>query len=119
MPAILTPAHPSYPSNHSFQSHLIAHILGSLFEGYVADTMKAQLFALAARVSKNREIAGVHFSSDTRAGMDLAEQTFALLDEMPGFREIRNAAKEEGWAILGVGPRPFGAGGNASSESGV
>jgi hypothetical protein len=35
---------------------------------------------LADRIARNREIAGLHFESDTRGGKDLARTIFALLD---------------------------------------
>jgi hypothetical protein len=104
MPIILTPAHPSYPSNHSFQSHLIAHAVNSVFDGDAADAMHPQLFAMAARIAKGREIAGVHFPSDSDAGKHLAQDVFGLLNQVDSFRNVRNAAKAE-WLQLKVGPR--------------
>jgi acid phosphatase (class A) len=105
MPVILTPAHPSYPSNHSFQAHLIALVLNSVFEGRVAQAMHPQLFAMAARIAKGREIAGVHFPSDTDAGKFLAEEIFPILNKVPSFEKIQKAAKKE-WAGMDVGPHP-------------
>ena len=91
MPAIVTPAHPSYPSNHSFQSHLIAHTLTSLFGEPLQDAMRAPLFALAARIGQNREVAGVHFLSDTDAGRELSAPIFKKLQGISSFAEICTA----------------------------
>jgi hypothetical protein len=106
MPAIMTPAHASYPSNHSFQSHLIARALAAMFEGEVADAMHQQLFVMATRIAQNREIAGVHFPSDSEVGKRLAEGVFGILEEVNSFKEICAAAKREEWSGIGVGWRP-------------
>jgi acid phosphatase (class A) len=105
MPVVMTPSHPSYPSNHSFQSHLIAHALGSAFTGDAHHPMRAMLFALAARIGRNREIAGVHFPSDTDLGKKLAVEIFGHLERLPSFQAIRDGAKQE-WAGLRPGVRP-------------
>jgi membrane-associated phospholipid phosphatase len=41
--------------------------------------MQNDLLALAARIARNREIAGVHYPSDSKAGADLAAQAVPLL----------------------------------------
>ena len=72
------------------------------------------LDALADRIARNREIAGLHYGSDSRAGADLAGQILAILtsssmplsvpqsvppDEDPGtgarFKAIVTAAQAE------------------------
>src|ERR1044072_201390 len=93
MPLIPGPMHPAYPSGHSLQSYLIASALGE-----VAPHAKDLLEALALRIAKNREIAGVHFTSDSEAGKTLAHQAILLLmDEQkcPTFAEELKAAKKE------------------------
>jgi membrane-associated phospholipid phosphatase len=105
MPVILTPPHPSFPNNHSFQSHLIAHTVQAAFKEPVAGAMRVQLMALADRIGVNREIAGVHFPTDTDAGKQLAKDIFPLLAGLSSFREVCEAAKAE-WPGLGVGPQP-------------
>jgi acid phosphatase (class A) len=107
MPAIPTPGHPSYPSNHSFQSHLIAHILATLFEKEdVSNAMKAPLFAMAARIGENREIAGVHFPSDTDAGARLAARAFKKIRAVESFQKLCEAARQEWQQNLEVGAQP-------------
>ena len=80
-PIVPTPRHPSYPSNHSFQSHLIADMLTAILQEKgnkpphgIAKPAKA----FAERIARNREIAGVHFSADSEAGKWLADQMTAL-----------------------------------------
>ncbi|MFN8994852.1 MAG: hypothetical protein ACK5X3_14490 [Pseudomonadota bacterium] len=66
-PIIPTPRHPSYPSNHSFQSHLIADMLAAILpkKNKVPHGIVAPAKAFAHRIARNREIAGVHFSADS------------------------------------------------------
>jgi acid phosphatase (class A) len=106
MPMIPTPSHPSYPNNHCFQSHLIALAVGSIFQGGMATAMTAQLTAMANRIGHNREVAGVHFQSDTDAGRDLATSVFDLLAELPSFIVVRDAARQEWAGIDQTGLRP-------------
>jgi hypothetical protein len=79
--AFPVPGHPSYPSGHSSQSHLIAMLLSDLDplqeEAYLAD---------AWRIATDREIAGFHYRSDTLAGRSLAQQYYQLLQQSELFR---------------------------------
>jgi acid phosphatase (class A) len=67
--AIDPPGHPSYPSGHSTQAHLVALVLAEL----VPEQADA-LWATADEIAVNREIAGVHYPSDSKAGEELARQ---------------------------------------------
>ncbi len=62
---------PAYPSGHATQSHLLAHALSHCFPD-----RELELFALAERISINREVAGVHFGTDSLSGAELARQLF-------------------------------------------
>jgi hypothetical protein len=95
MPAIMTPSHPSYPNNHAFQSHLIALSVGEIFEGDTNAAMRAPLLALANRIGRNREVAGVHFPADTRASAVLAPEIFDLLKGCDTFNEVLKKARTE------------------------
>ena len=75
-PCIQNPGHPSYPSGHSLQAYIIAHILSDKYPH-----KKTKLFLIADKISKNREIAGVHYSSDTEYGKYLAEKLFILFKQ--------------------------------------
>jgi hypothetical protein len=79
-PIIPTPRHPSYPSNHSFQSHLIADMLAAILpkKNKVPHGIVAPAKAFAHRIARNREIAGVHFSADSEAGKWLSAEMTAL-----------------------------------------
>jgi acid phosphatase (class A) len=114
MPTILTPAHASYPNNHSFQSHLIALAVGSIFEGEMATAMRAPLTAMANRIGQNREVAGVHFQSDTDAGKILAAKVFAVLGNLESFKKVRNEARKEWAGIAPTALRPANVASNIS-----
>lgn len=53
------------------------------------------LKALAARISINREYAGVHYPSDTEAGERLAAQTFQVLRGLDSFNALLGDAGKE------------------------
>ena len=72
LPMVL-PGHPSYPSGHSTQLHTLAWTMWLAF-GKTRYSDAAQLFNdYATGVARRREIAGVHYASDTVAGMALAD----------------------------------------------
>ena len=61
------PGHPSYPSGHAAMAYAWAY----LFRLNLAERHRdlgAALLAAAKEVAENREWAGVHYASDTRAG---------------------------------------------------
>ncbi len=91
-PMIATPGHPSYPAGHPFQTRLMSLALAEL-----RPDARESLLALADRIGENREVAGVHYRSDTVAGKDLADKTYPVLKQGPLFGELFEAARLE-WA---------------------
>lgn len=89
-PTIVTPGHPSYPSGHAFQSRLVALILAEL-----RPDARSQLIGQADRISINREIAGVHYPSDSTAGKALADQVFILVKRGAHFQALMEQARAE------------------------
>lgn len=89
-PMIAPPGHPSYPSAHSLESHLIAKVLAAVVPGATK-----LLNALAERMAKNREVAGVHYPSDTAAGEKAAADAFQLLNGCTSFTDLVGEAKKE------------------------
>jgi hypothetical protein len=79
-PLIDVPGHPSFPSGHSTQNFLIAHLLSEVI-GDDAELI-ARVFAIARRVAENREWAGVHYHSDTEAGESLARDIFPNMKQV-------------------------------------
>jgi acid phosphatase (class A) len=86
--SIAPPPHSSYPSGHGGQSWAAAFLLTRL------DPYREDLWLDTARsIGHNREIAGVHFPSDTLAGQLLSDQVLKALFEnaefMKKFEEVR------------------------------
>jgi hypothetical protein len=85
MPPIGVPGHPSYPSGHSTQAHLTTLCAREGLPNTVRNDLGPVLDALAGRIARNREIAGLHFASDSNGGEMLAQSAFDLLrsDALP------------------------------------
>ena len=77
----ICPAHASYPSGHSTSAHGLAYLLDAALDvpGDPHRRERDEISRIAFRVAENREVAGVHFRSDTEAGMALAR---FCVDEM-------------------------------------
>ena len=59
---IQIPTHPAYPSGHATGAYVIAYLLQEL------DPESAQTYLKAAKqITENREIAGLHYPSDSEA----------------------------------------------------
>ena len=69
------PGQPAYPSGHATVAWFFAYLLG---EG-VTPKEQVRLANAAARVAHNREVAGVHYASDSEAGRLLARQLVDVL----------------------------------------
>jgi hypothetical protein len=85
LPPVPVPGHPSYPSGHATEAHLIELVLNDVFSAAGnsnrADAMQYDLSALADRIARNREIAGLHYPSDSAAGKKLAQDIHTLLQD--------------------------------------
>ena len=83
LPPVPVPGHPSYPSGHATEAHLIEFVLNEVFallnDSKRATAMKYDLAALATRIARNREIAGLHYPTDSSAGQKLATDIHTLL----------------------------------------
>ena len=76
LPPIQVPGHASYPSGHSTQAHLFAVCAEKL-----QPAKRESLQVLARRIARNREIAGLHYESDSAAGSKLATDIFTILSD--------------------------------------
>lgn len=93
-PSRFYPGHPAYPSGHSTQAHLVAELYARMFP-----KLRPSLLQAAQGVARRREIASLHFASDSAAGAALAVQ---LVDEflmIPALLDLFNRAKRE-WPHL-------------------
>jgi membrane-associated phospholipid phosphatase len=107
LPPIAVPGHASYPSGHSTQAHLMAACMREVFAGLPAaqqpqmQPMRDDVWVLADRIARNREIAGFHYPSDTAAGVWLANNILPLLSGMPAGSAyqtaVANAVLEWTW----------------------
>ncbi|HEX6066971.1 MAG TPA: phosphatase PAP2 family protein [Longimicrobiales bacterium] len=90
LPMIPSPWHPSFPSGHTLESHMIALALSR-----VVPEATRELLDLADRIGHNREIAGVHYRSDTVAGRQIAREAFKRLLTCPTFKQVLDEARKE------------------------
>lgn len=87
---IPVPQHPAYPSGHATESYLNALLLSEL------DPKNREMYIESAkRIARNREIAGVHYASDSRAGQELAQLYFVQLQETAWYKRIIVQARKE------------------------
>ncbi|MEY2615757.1 MAG: acid phosphatase [Verrucomicrobiota bacterium] len=77
----------SYPSGHSSGTELQARILGKLFPA-----RSEALLTRARQVADGRVVAGVHYASDTEAGIALGDLLFSQLETKPEFENDLTAA---------------------------
>ncbi|MEP6875699.1 MAG: phosphatase PAP2 family protein [Burkholderiales bacterium] len=88
-PMITTPGHSSLPCGHCTQGYATAHVLAALIGAGANDPRRLQLDRLAARISTNRLVAGVHFPVDNLAGR--------LLGQTLGEYVVERCAPKQGW----------------------
>ena len=87
LPPIEVPGHASFPSGHSTQAHLMALCMFDVFNGLPQqNTVVDNLWTLADNIARNREIAGLHYASDTAAG-----KAFGVLDLPPAEQRRANS----------------------------
>jgi acid phosphatase (class A) len=89
--------HGSYPSGHSFVSHVNAELLARL-----APQHRQLLEQSAREMAWSRELLGVHYPSDSEAGRILAQEFVRFLFENPAFRRDIAAVQQE-WARVATG----------------
>lgn len=77
----------SYPSGHASGTELQARILGKLFPA-----QKDTLLKRARQVADSRVVAGVHYTSDTEAGLALGDLLFTQLETRDKFQNDLAAA---------------------------
>ncbi len=88
-PPVAVPGHASFPSGHATQSELMALCLADVLPVVArvgppaaASLWEEDLKALAHRIARNREIAGLHYPSDSHAGRELAKSIHVELQKL-------------------------------------
>jgi hypothetical protein len=113
MPPIPLPGHAAFPSGHATLAYLMAFCVGIVFEPGAAgappqyvlgdppavphDPVVRNLLVLARRIARNREIAGLHYESDSVGGRVLAQELLKTLIAQQGnlFTTLVADAREE------------------------
>lgn len=86
---IENPHHAAYPSGHASQTYMVALVLSAF------DPENEQYYKqLSYDVAHRREIAGVHYPSDSIAGRKLAEDVLKALREIPVYEKKFQETKE-------------------------
>src|SRR3954454_19911314 len=101
MPVILTPGHPSLPSGHALQCDLIADCVAE-----AVPVLEQPARALAERIARNREIAGVHFPRNRIASRQIAEHLRSVLynQETGVMNELMDQIAREYAGVKPAGP---------------
>lgn len=82
-PCTSVPLHPSYPSGHGMTSYIIGYYLSHKYPD-----SKELIMNKACRIAKNREIAGVHYRSDTIYAMNISKVIFDYLKDNNKLQKI-------------------------------
>ena len=95
-PPVPVPGHPSYPSGHSTEAHLVTLCLEDVLKKHKKyASVTADLQALADRIARNREIAGLHYPSDSCAGKKLAASILEYLAPTNEYGAALTVARSE------------------------
>ena len=86
--SIINPGHPAYPSGHASQAYMAALILS-----YFDPENNDRYFKLAYDIAHRREIAGVHYPSDSETGRQFAQQVFDAFMAIPTFKKKMDDAR--------------------------
>jgi membrane-associated phospholipid phosphatase len=97
------PVTPAFPAGHALQAYLIAYLMWDCLPNLpgheianpalpLSYTNQAQglLFDLAARISENRIVAGLHFPEDIEAGIVVALRCFSVIQAIPEWTYLRD-----------------------------
>jgi hypothetical protein len=99
MPPVAVPGHASFPSGHSIQTHTCAAVLQTVAAGVVPSVIDITT-RLAQRIARGREVLGLHYPSDTRAGEFLATEVAANFLACPTVHRLVVAAQQEWWSYV-------------------
>lgn len=86
------PWHPTYPGGHAAMAYALAYLYA---DKAMFPDLRFKLLDQAKVVARNREIAGLHYKSDSAAGNHLAQAVVNLMLNNPKFKALVDAAKLE------------------------
>jgi acid phosphatase (class A) len=85
----------SYPSGHASGTELQARILAKLFP-----KQEDALLRRVRQIADSRVVAGVHYTSDTEAGLALGDLVLGQIEAQPRFeKDLRDAATKDQLAL--------------------
>lgn len=84
------PPHASYPSGHATETMTLALLLADLDPEH-----KQQYMDVSTSCARNREIAGIHYPSDSNTGFILARQIVEEMKKSDKFKKLYGAAEQE------------------------
>ncbi|MDF2182519.1 phosphatase PAP2 family protein [Neptuniibacter sp. CAU 1671] len=84
------PGHAAYPSGHATQSMLMSLIAAEIDPAHAEEYER-----YAKSIAQRREIAGVHYPSDSEAGQLLAKRLLPALMNVPDFKEALTEAQNQ------------------------
>lgn len=87
------PMHPAFPSGHSTQAHLMMNAIDIVFANAKYDPVRGR--EMAKSIGQNREIAGLHYSSDTEAGRIMANVLVDTASRSQKFKEMAAEARKQ------------------------
>lgn len=93
------PGHPSFPSGHAGESFAKALALVEACDAY--PRLHSAIVSAARNVAFHREVAGVHYPSDSECGVLLASQLLERLRQEPGYLVAVDRARKELEVLLG------------------
>ena len=93
-PAIDIPPHPAYPSAHAGQSLILALMLSD-----IKLENKEKYLALAENIGRNRELAGVHYKSDTDSGQKIARIYYNHIKNTLRYKKLIKSVAKTGLQI--------------------
>ena len=94
MPPIQVPGHAAYPSGHATQAYTIARVLQDVAATAVPSVIEVTT-RLAQRIARGREVLGLHYPSDSAAGLFLSDQIANTFLACPTVIRLADAARRE------------------------
>ncbi len=98
MPPVAVPGHASFPSAHSTQANTIALVLQAVAAAAVPSAIDITT-RLAQRIARGRELLGLHYPSDSEAGLVLAQKVATTYLGGDTVSRLVTAAEQE-WAAF-------------------
>lgn len=100
LPALKTyvriPSFSSYPSGHATQAYMIERALGHVADQvFAGKAMSTKLGDIAESIAENREWAGAHYKSDSRAGKLIADHIWSPIMSNKNFAKLIDDAIAE------------------------